>query len=175
MPNFCGGIKLGETLKVEDGIITLVTETPNEETVVTPCGMLWDSNVFEVTKVSGRPVLTSVGIEEEMGMPVIVKSNCGLALDGLYFTVNADKSIDFNEAHVLEVLFTPIDATVAVTYGDDSTPVEPIPGTTNMYKLDEIDATYSITVSKEGYTSQTEQVTADENHIVEINLEVAQG
>lgn len=175
MANFCGGIKLGETLKVDKGIITLATGTSVVDEVVTPCGMLWDSNVFEIAKVEGRPVVTSIGIDEEMGMPLIVKSNCGLALDGLYFQVNEDKSIDFNESHVLEVLFTPIDATVAVTYGDEDTPVEPIPGTTNIYKLDETDATYSITVSKEGYTSQTEQVTADQNHIIEINLEVAQG
>ena len=170
MPNYCGGIKLGDTLKVDKGIITLADHTSVSGETITPCGMLWDSNIFEVGKHNGAYILTSVGVDEDMDMPMYIKSNCGLNLDSRYFTLNEDRSIDFDESYVLEVLVEPHDATITVTYGDADTPVEPIQGTTNMFKLTEIDETYTITASKEGYTSQEQQITADQNHIVEFTL-----
>lgn len=170
MPNFCGGIKLGDTLKVDNGIITMSDLVADESNVVTPCGMLFDGAVFEVVRVDGVPVLTSVGVDENMDIQVLLRSNCGFKMDGNYFTLNADKSVDFDESHVLEVIVEPHDATITVTYGDAATPVDPIAGTTNMFKLAETDETYTITASKEGYTSQEQQITADQNHIVEFTL-----
>lgn len=176
MAKFCGGIKIGETLKVDDGIITLSDHTADPDEVVTPCGMLWDGTVFEVAKHDGAYLLTSVGVDEEMDMVLPpIKTNCGLNADPRYFTLNEDGSIDFAEHYLMEVVVSPSDAEISVTYGDAATPVEPIEGTTNLFTLTETDETYSVTVSKEGYTEQTQEITADQNHIVEITLEVARG
>lgn len=43
-----------------------------------------------------------------------------------------------------------------------------------MYKLREIEQTYTVTASKEGYTTASQDIDAAENHIVEISLQVAQ-
>lgn len=175
MANYCGGIKLGTTLKVDKGIITLSNHTSVVGEAITPCGMLWDSNIFEVGRHNGAYILTSVGVDEDMDMSAPLKSNCGLALDPRFFTINTDHSVDFDESYVLEVVVDPHDATIAVTYGDANTPVAPISGTTNMFKMTETDEQYTVSVTKDGYTPQEQQVTADQNHIVEFTLVVAGG
>lgn len=169
MPNYCGGIKLGDTLKVDKGIITLADHTSDVNNVVTPCGQKFDGTVFEVVKHGGINVLSSIGIDEDMELYPILKTNCGFAIDGRYATITSGV-LDWDESYIAEVLVLPVDVTITVTYGDADTPVEPIQGTTNMFKLTEIDETYTITASKEGYTSQEQQITADQNHIVEFTL-----
>ena len=170
MPRYCGGVRLGDTLTLSNGIITMAGETAVVDEIVSPCGAAFDANVFEVVRVGGVPVLTSVGVDEDMDMQIILKTNCGFAVDGNYFTVSEDGELDFDESHVLEVLVDPHDATITVTYGADATPVDPIPGTTNMFKLTETGEEYTVTVSKDGYASQEQDVTADQNHIVEFTL-----
>lgn len=170
MANFCGGIKLGESLAVKNGIICIASEEPEVDNVVTPCGMLFSGNDFEVLKVDGRYVLSSIHTDEEQDIQVLVKTNCGILANGNYFSLNENGELEYEDAYIAEVLVDPADATITVTYGDADTPVEPIQGTTNMFKLTEVDETYTVTASKEGYTSQEQQITADQNHIVEFTL-----
>ena len=171
MPRYCGGVRLGDTLTLSNGIITMASETAVAGEIVSPCGAAFDANVFEVVRVGGVPVLTSVGVDEDMDMQILLKPICGgFYLDGNYFTVDKDRVIDFDESPVLEILVDPHDATITVTYGADATPVDPIPGTTNMFKLSETGEEYTVTASKDGYASQEQDVTADQNHIVEFTL-----
>ena len=175
MANFCGGIKLGESLAVKNGIICIASEEPETDNVVTPCGMLFSGNDFEVLKVDGRYVLSSVHTDEEQDIQVLVRTNCGILANGNYFSINENGALEYEDAYILEVVVEPHDTTITVAYGDAATPVEPIQGTTNMFKLTEVDETYTITASKEGYTSQEQQITADQNHIVEFTLVAAGG
>lgn len=171
MANFCGGIKLNqETFKIDKGIITMSDHTSDVANVVTPCGMLFDGAVFEVGLHDGKKILTSIGVDEEMDMPAPIKTNCGLLIDPRYFSVDEDGILNFSEHYILEVIVSPNNATIAVTYGAEATPVEPITGTTNLFALTETDEDYTVTVSAEGYTTQEQDVTADQNHIVEITL-----
>lgn len=169
MPNFCGGLKFGSTLKIDKGIITLADHTSDVNNVVTPCGQKFDGTIFEVVQHGGINVLSSIGIDEDMELYPVLKTNCGFAIDGRYATIT-NGVLDWDESYIVEVLVDPHDATITVTYGDADTPVEPIQGTINMFKLTEVDETYTITASKEGYTSQEQQITADQNHIVEFTL-----
>lgn len=170
MARFCGGIKLGESLAVKQGVICVASEEPETDNVVTPCGMLFSGNDFKVLKVDGRYVLSSVHTDEEQDIQVLVRTNCGILANGNYFSINENGALEYEDAFILEVLVDPHDATIAVTYGDADTPVEPISGTTNMFKLVEVDETYTVSASKDGYTSQEQQITADQNHIVEFTL-----
>ena len=172
MARFCGGLKFDSTLEVVDGIITVAGETPELEHAVTPCSMLFDGEEFEVVKHSGVNVLTSIGVDEEMEMPRPLKTNCGFYVDPRYFVVEDDGKLGFDDSAVIEVLVQPSDATVSVTYGDSATPVEPLNGTTNMFKLTEIEQTYTVTATLEGYTTQEQDV--DDNtlsQIIEITLQ----
>lgn len=172
MAKFCGGIKLGETLEIVDGIVTLVGETPEEDVVVTPCGQLFNGNDFEVAKHNGKYILTSVGMDEDMDMPQPSKTNCGLYIDNRFWTLNEDGSVDFDPSAIIEVLVHPIEATVTVTYGDSNTPVEPIAGTTNQYKLTELEQTYTVTATLDGYTTQEQDIEDNTlSQIVEITLQ----
>ena len=174
MARFCGGLKLGNTLEIVNGIITVSGEMPDITHTISPCGMLFDGEEFEVMDYQGAHMLTSIGRDEEMEAVHPIKTNCGFYVDPLYFTFDDNGALEFDDAHIAEVLVEPIDATVVVTYGDADTPVEPIPGTTNMYKLMEIEQTYTVAASKEGYTTASQDIDATENHIVEISLQVAQ-
>ena len=170
MPNYCGGIKLGDSLAVKNGIICIASEDPDFNNIVTPCGQSFDGVEMEVVKHGGIYVLTSVSVDENMEMPEPLRTNCGFKVDPRYFSINENGSLEFDPSYVAEIIVDPHDATITVTYGDADTPVEPIQGTTNMFKLTEVDETYTITASKEGYTSQEQQITADQNHIIKFTL-----
>lgn len=175
-PMFCGGLKIDDTLELVDGIITVAGETPDRTHAISPCGQLFDGEEFEVVKHKGANILTSIGVDEEMDMPAPIKTNCSFAFDPRYFSLGAGKKLGFDDSGVIEVVVSPADATIAVTYGDADTPVEPLAGTTNIFKLTELEQTYTVTVSKEGYTTQQQDI--DDNtvsQIVEITLQAAQG
>lgn len=175
MAKFCGGIKLGESLAVKQGVICVASEEPDFDNIVTPCGQSFDGVEMEVVKHGGIYVLTSVSIDEDMEMPEPLRTNCGFKVDPRYFSINENGELEFDPSYVAEILVEPHDATIAVTYGNAATLVDPIAGTTNMFKLTETDATYTVSVSKDGYTSQEQQITADQNHIVEFTLVAAGG
>lgn len=85
MPNFCGGIRLGDSLKVINGVICEATaDSVNVENAVSTCGQLWDGASFKVERVNGCPVITvrraSGAVEKTLG-------NCGVGLDGRFFSI----------------------------------------------------------------------------------------
>ena len=176
MANFCGGIKLNlDTFEVRNGVITLVdahSDDPLEETN-TPCGQLWDSIIFETVKLDGRhPVVTAAGVDTEIPMGQPIKSNCGIYLDPRFFTVTKGVA-DYTERHLLEVLVSPVDApyiiTVALTAEPD-TPIEPFEVLGNVYPLDTLEEEYTVTVTAEGYDTSEQEVTADQDHVLKVEL-----
>ena len=172
MANFCGGLKFDSTLEVVDGIITVAGETPNPEHAISPCGMLFDGEEFEVVKHSGANILTSIGVDEEMEMPRPLKTNCSFKFDPRYFSLNEKRQLGFDDSAVIEVLVHPVEAAISVTYGDSATPVEPLNGTTNMFKLTEIEQTYTVTATLDGYTTQEQDIEDNTlSQIIEITLQ----
>ena len=91
MPNFCGGIRLGVTLKVINGVICDATaDSVNIDDAVSTCGQLWDGETFKVKRVDGCPVITllsaSSAVEKTLG-------NCGVGLDGRFFHIEDGKVV----------------------------------------------------------------------------------
>ena len=172
MAKFCGGLKIDDTLEIVNGVLTVAGETPDPEHIISPCGLAMDGEEFEVVKYNGVNVLTSIGVEEEMEMPTPTKTNCGFAIDNRFFVVGEDGKLGFDPSVVIEVLVHPIEATVTVTYGESNTPIEPIAGTTNQYKLTELEQTYTVTATLEGYTTQEQDIEDNTlSQIVEITLQ----
>lgn len=169
MANFCGGIQLSDNFTIVNGIITLVENEDPIDTTVTPCGQLFDGNIFDVYVIDTKhKVLTAVGVDHAIPMPQPIKSNCGIYLDSRFFTVE-NKTVDFVERHLLEVLVSPpeVEYTISVTH--EGEPVEPFAGTT-VYPMDILDGEYVVTVDAEGYNQGTDTVTADSDQIVTITL-----
>ena len=90
MAKFCGGIRLdSDTLKVLKGVIcdagAVSVDVAN---AVSTCGQLWDGATFKTVKVDGVSVITLRNSEgNEAGTPTIIKSNCGVGLDGRFFKI----------------------------------------------------------------------------------------
>ena len=90
MANYCGGIRLDSaTLKVLKGVIcdagAASVDVPN---AVSTCGQLWDGALFMAAKVDGVSVITRRNSEcNEDGTPTLIKSNCGVGLDGRFFKI----------------------------------------------------------------------------------------
>lgn len=175
MAKFCGGIKLNpDTFEIRDGIVTLVdahSDDPLEE-VTTPCGQLYDGILFERVKYKGNWMLTSAGVDTEIPLANIVRSNCGIDFDGRFFSKDENGVLDFTDRHLLEVLVSPadVDYTITVELTSGGEPIEPFAGLENVYPLDNIDEEYTVTVTAEGYEEFTQSVTADSDHIVQATL-----
>ena len=92
MSNFCGGIRLdGVTLKVINGVICEATaDSVNVDDAVSTCGQLWDGASFKVKRVDGCPVITLLSasgiVEKTLG-------NCGVGLDGRFFSIEDGKVV----------------------------------------------------------------------------------
>lgn len=175
MANFCGGIKLNpDTFEVRNGVITLVDAHPDDPLTetTTPCAQLWDAILFERVRHNGKWLLTSAGVDTDIPLANIVRSNCGIDFDGRFFTKDENGVLDFIDRHLLEVLVNPADVdytiTVGLTAGGD--PVEPFAGLENVYPLDSIDENYTITVTADGYEDFTQAIDADADYIVTANL-----
>lgn len=167
MPNFCGGLKYDhDTLKVENGIVTIFDNDESLTNIVTPCGQFFDGNIFEVVKVDGSKVLTATGIDTDIPMLSIIKSSCGLKLDARFFSLKENKELIYHERHILEVLVNPPTAQYIIIVTQNEEPIESFEGTDNIFPMDEIDAQYSISVTADNYQEFTQQVTADADHIV---------
>lgn len=171
MAKFCGGIKLDKTFKVIKGIICDANATTVDATkAVSTCGQRWDGALFTVS----NKVITLHNSEgEEVGTPVPIKGNCGVGLDGRFFKVNKGV-VSLQDGFVLTVNATPSDATIKVT-DVDSTKVAPITGTTNTFLLSGLGDSYTLTVSKTGFTTKTQAVVNNGDQTVEITLEAAGG
>ena len=175
MANWCGGIKLNKnTLKIIDGVICDANAaTVDRSKAVSTCGQLWDGALFTVVKVGGAGYITLHGSEgEEIGAPIMGRGNCGVGLDGRFFKI-VNGAVTLQNGFVLTVNATPSDATIAVK-DTDSKPVTPIAGTTNKFLLSGLGDSYTVTVSKTGYTAQTKTITNDKGQTIIVTL-VASG
>lgn len=91
MPNFCGGIRLGDSLKVINGVICEATaDSVNVEDAVSTCGQLWDGASFKVERVNECPVITLVSA---LGTVKKILGNCGVGLDGRFFHIEDGKVV----------------------------------------------------------------------------------
>ena len=170
MPKFCGGIRLdGVTLKVINGVICEATaDSVNVDDAVSTCGQLWDGASFKVERVDGCSVITllsaSSTVEKTLG-------NCGVGLDGRFFKVS-EGVVNLQDGFVLTVNATPSDSTIKVT-DVDSVEVAPITGTTNIFLLSGLDDSYTLTVSKTGFTTKTQAIVNNGDQTIEVTLEAA--
>ena len=169
MAKFCGGIKLDKTFKVIKGIICDANATTVDATkAVSTCGQRWDGALFTVS----NKVITLHNSEgEEVGTPVPIKGNCGVGLDGRFFKVNKGV-VSLQDGFVLTVNATPSDATIKVT-DVGSAEVAPITGTTNTFLLSGLGDSYTLTVSKTGFTTKTQAVVNNGDQTIEVTLEAA--
>ena len=175
MANFCGGIKLGASLKLINGVICDAAATSVDKSkVVSTCGQLWDGALFAVAAVGGAKLITLHNSEgEEVGTPVVGRGNCGVGLDGRFFKI-VNGAIELQDGFVLTVNVTPSDTemlTIAVA-GDDGS-VNPISGTTNQYLLKGIGDKYTVTVTAKGYDSYNDNVYNTGDQTLNVVLEEA--
>lgn len=171
MAKFCGGIKLDNTFKVIKGIICDANATTVDATkAVSTCGQRWDGALFTV---SDKVITLHNSEGEEVGTPVSIRGNCGVGLDGRFFKVSKGV-VSLQDGFVLTVNATPSDATIKVT-DVDSAEVAPIAGTTNTFLLSGLGDSYTLTVSKTGFTTKTQTVVNNGDQTVEVTLEAAGG
>lgn len=164
----CGGILLDdEIFDVVDDIITVQGAIPIQVTTAM-CGVLLDGSVFEVLGEPYNFVVTSTNRPDD-NIPATVTANCGgLIGDARFFSIKNDGSLTFREGFFLTLNVTPADASVVVNDGEKD--IEPFEQGKHIYLLEDGNATYTWTVSKTGYQTQTGQVTASENKTIEVNL-----
>lgn len=110
---------------------------------------------------------------DEVGTPTPIKGNCGVGLDGRFFKLS-NGIVSLQDGFVLTINTTPADATIKVT-DVDSAEIAPITGTTNTFLLSGLGDSYTLTVSKTGYTTKTQTVVNNGDQTVEIILEAAGG
>lgn len=171
MAKFCGGIKLDKTFKVIKGIICDANATTVDATkAVSTCGQRWDGALFTV---SNKMITLHNSEGEEVGTPIPIKGNCGVGLDGRFFKVGKGV-VSLQDGFVLTVNATPSDATIKVT-DVDSAEVAPITGTTNTFLLSGLGDSYTLTVSKTGFTTKTQTIVNNGDQTVEVTLEAAGG
>lgn len=176
MAMFCGGIRVdSETLKIINSIICDASATSVDATkAVSTCGQLWDGNLFVATTVDGHKVVTLHNSEgDEVGTPTFIRGNCGVGLDGRFFKLSKGV-VSLQDGFVLTVNVTPDDATIKVTDAD-SAEVAPITGTTNTFLLSDLGDSYTVEVSKEGYTTQTQTVTNNGDQTITVTLVESDG
>ncbi len=171
MAKFCGGIKLDNTFKVIKGIICDANATSVDATkAVSTCGQRWDGALFTV---SDKVITLHNSEGDAVGTPVPIKGNCGVGLDGRFFKLSKGV-VSLQDGFVLTVNATPADATIKVT-DVDSAEVAPITGTTNTFLLSGLGDSYTVEVSKTGFTTKTQTVVNNGDQTVEITLEAAGG
>lgn len=171
MAKFCGGIKLDNTFKVINGIICDANATSVDVAkAITTCGQLWDGALF--TK-RGHVITLHNSEGEDIGNVVSINGNCGAGLDGRFFSVTKG-IVSLQNGFVLTVNVTPDDATIKVTDAD-STEVSPISGTTNTFLLSGLGDTYTVAVSKTGYTTKTQTVKNNGDQTIAVTLVEASG
>lgn len=155
---YCGGIKLGKSLKLIDGVICDAdASTVDKSKAISTCGQLWDGALFTVVKVGGAGYITLHGSEgEEIGAPIMGRGNCGVGLDGRFFKV-VKGAVTLQEGFLLTVDVTPKDAIITVTDVDGEV-VDPVSGNAKQFLLSGIGDTYTVTATKTGYTTEAKQV-----------------
>lgn len=175
MSVFCGGIRLSDTFKLIDGVICDAEATSVDVAkAVSTCGQLWDGSLFTTAMVDGHKVVTLHNSEgEEVGTPVFIRANCGVGLDGRFFRV-VDGEVVLQDGFVLTVNATPVDAIIDVTDVDGES-IDPVEGQTNVFLLDGIGDTYTVTVTKDGYVAKSQNVVNNGDQTISIELVEARG
>lgn len=170
MARYCGGIKHDATLKIINGVLCDAGATSVDVSkAVTTCGQLWDGSLFTKVVQNGKQIITLHDSEgEAVGEAVPVNGNCGVGLDGRFFKV-ADGVVSLQDGFVLTVNVTPADATIAVADAEGAN-VAPVSGKTNVFLLSGIGDQYTVTVSKDGYTTQTQTVSNNSDQTITIEL-----
>ena len=169
MAKFCGGIKLDNTFKVIKGIICDANATSVDATkAVSTCGQRWDGALFTV---SDKVITLHNSEGDAVGTPVPIKGNCGAGLDGRFFKLSKGV-VSLQDGFVLTVNATPADVTIKVT-DVDSAEVAPITGTTNTFLLSGLGDSYTVEVSKTGFTTKTQTVVNNGDQTVEVALVAA--
>ena len=170
MARYCGGIKHDATLKIINGVLCDAGATSVDVSkAVTTCGQLWDGSLFTKVVQNGKKIITLHDSEgEAVGEVVPVNGNCGVCLDGRFFKV-ADGVVSLQDGFVLTVNVTPADATITVADAK-GTNVAPVSGKTNVFLLGGIGDQYTVTVSKDGYTTQTQTVSNNSDQTITIEL-----
>lgn len=169
MAKYCGGIKIGDSMKIINGVICNADATTVDiSKAVSVCGQLWDGALFAV---SDKIITLHNSEGEEVGAPVKIKGNCGIGLDGRFFKLTKGV-VSLQDGFILIVNVTPTDAVIKVT-DIDSEEISPIAGTTNTFLLSGIGDTYTVEVSKTGYTTKTQTVTNNGDQTITIALEAS--
>lgn len=170
MARYCGGIKFDTSLKIINGVICDAgVSTVDASKAITTCGQLWDGALFTKVVQNGRQIITLHNSDgEAVGEVVPVNGNCGVGLDGRFFKV-ADGVVSLQDGFVLTVNVTPADATIVVADAE-GTNVEPVSGKINVFLLDGLGDQYTVTVSKDGYTTQTQTITNNGDQAITIEL-----
>ena len=170
MARYCGGIKHDATLKIINGVLCDAGATSVDVSKsVTTCGQLWDGSLFTKVVQNGKQIITLHDSEgEAVGEAVPVNGNCGVGLDGHFFKV-ADGVVSLQDGFVLTVNVTPADATITVADAEGAN-VAPVSGKTNVFLLGGIGDQYTVTVSKDGYTTQTQTVSNNSDQTITIEL-----
>lgn len=170
MARYCGGIKHDATLKIINGVLCDAGATSVDASkAVTTCGQLWDGSLFTKVVQNGKKIITLHSSEgEAVGEAVPVSGNCGVGLDGRFFKVT-DGVVSLQDGFVLTVNVTPADATITVADAEGAN-VAPVSGKTNVFLLGGIGDQYTVTVSKNGYTTQTQTVSNNSDQTITIEL-----
>ena len=90
MERFCGGIRLDSaTLKDLKGVICDAgAASVDVANAVSTCGQLWDGALFKTVKVDSVSVITLLNSDGNDDVtPTLIKSNCGVCLDGRFFKI----------------------------------------------------------------------------------------
>lgn len=167
MAKFCGGLKLGKSLKLIKNIICDSEATSVDESkAVSTCGQLWDGALFTV---SDRHIITLHNSEgEDVGEAIPVHGECGVGLDGRFFkTVNG--VFELQDGFILTVNATPADAEIVVKDGVNE--IAPISGSTNQFLLDSLGDSYTVEVSKDGYTTNTRTIKNNKDQTINVVLD----
>ena len=168
MAKYCGGIKIDETMKIINGVICDANANAVDVSkAVSVCGQLWDGNLFAV---SDKVITLHSSEGEDIGTPTKIKGNCGIGLDGRFFKL--DKGVvSFQDGFVLTVNVTPLDAIITVTDAEGAV-IDPISGQPKQFLLKGIGDTYTVTLTKTGYTTQAKQVKNDGDKTLTVVLQV---
>lgn len=172
MAKYCGGIALGEGLKLLNGVICDTNaQTVDVSKAVSHCGQLWDGALFKAIIVNGYKIITLHSVDgEEVGEPIVVKGNCGVGLDGRFFKL-ANRKVNLQDGFVLTVVTDPETASVKVVDADN-VEIQPIAENGKTFLLSGLGDSYGVNVGKEGYTGK--HITIVNNKDQTINVELVE-
>nr|DAF79457.1 MAG TPA: hypothetical protein [Caudoviricetes sp.] len=170
MAKYCGGIALGEGLKLLNGVICDTNvKTVDVSKAVSTCGQLWDGNLFATTVVNGYKVITLHTVDDEdVGEPIVAKGNCGVGLDGRFFKLVKGK-VNLQDGFILTVVTDPVTASVKVV-DSDNVEIQPIEENGKTFLLSGIGDSYGVNVEKDGYTGKHITIVNNKDQTVNVEL-----